>query len=278
MLVLKRLLRLHDGRHHSAAMTRPIVANRLGKSRRQFLCGCTACIVSSALQASAQQNTLDQGCFLSPPSKDRALDSNLFNGIGRMDFSDTTGDPEFDRTFGRAIIRLSGFFGEQPAFGIVSGDQHDNAFAIPDSMPGAGYGIVGFGSTMLEDLKSFDESGMAIMAIVAHEFGHVAQFRRDVMDELNDGQGNVRRSELHADYLTGCYLGWMKRNNPEISVRLAGRFMEVIGDTDFSSEHHHGTPAERLLSVETGFALAKADDLSFENYFQRGKAFVLSTF
>ncbi|MBI1254612.1 MAG: hypothetical protein GC196_09755 [Hyphomonas sp.] len=219
------------------------------------------------------------GCFLNAPAQSRQLDEFISRGIGRRDFASTTGDPDFDRQFGRAIIRLAGFFGEQPAFGIVSdADDHDNAWAMPQTPPGAEFGTVGFGSTMLAKLRDFDPSGMAIMAIVAHEFGHIAQYRRSAIAELNQGQPNVRRSELHADYLTGCYLGWMKRNEPRISVRLAGKFMEGIGDNDVNSQHHHGTHDERIASVEAGFALAKTEDLVFEDYFSLGKAHILRTY
>lgn len=218
------------------------------------------------------------GCFLNTPAQGRQLDEFISRGIGRQDFAETTGDAEFDRVFGRAIIKLAGFFGEQPAFGIVNDEHHDNAWAMAQTPPGARFGTVGFGSTMLNKLREFDASGMAIMAIVAHEFSHIAQYRRNVMGELNAGQTSVRRSELHADYLTGCYLGWIKRNQPAVSVRLAGQFMEAIGDTNFSSEHHHGTHAERIASVEAGFALAKAEDLAFEDYFVRGKTYILQAY
>ncbi|HAY08133.1 MAG TPA: hypothetical protein PKV67_02050 [Hyphomonas sp.] len=245
-------------------------------SRRGFICGCLVCGTLQA--AGAQPVPGSAGCFLNAPAQSRKLDEFISRGIGRQDFASTTGDPDFDRQFGRAIIRLAGFFGERPAFGIVNDEHHDNAWAMPQTPPGAEFGTVGFGSTMLAKLRDFDPSGMAIMAIVAHEFAHVAQYRRGAIAELNRGQQNVRRSELHADYLTGCYLGWIKRNQPLVSVRLAGQFMEAIGDTNVASENHHGTHAERIASVETGFALAKAEDLAFEEYFDRGKAYILRTF
>ncbi len=245
-------------------------------SRRGFMCGCLACGLVQPVRAQTVPGS--GGCFLNAPSQSHQLDAFRSRGIGRLDFAETTGDPDFDRALGRAIIKLAGFFGEQPAFGIVNDEHHDNAWAMDQTPPGATFGTVGFGSTMLEKLRKFDASGMAIMAIVAHEFGHIAQYRRNVMGELNGGQTSVRRSELHADYLTGCYLGWVKRNEPRVSVRLAGQFMEAIGDTNFSSEHHHGTPEERYASVDAGFVLAKAQDLAFDDYFARGKAYVLRTF
>jgi hypothetical protein len=199
-------------------------------------------------------------------------------GLNREDWLESTGDRDFDRALGRAIIRLSEFFGEKPAFGIVEGEEHNNAFALRKAGPGAKFGTVGFGRTMLEDLRARDPSGMSILAIIAHEFGHIAQYRRQVMEELNAGSHSVRRSELHADFLTGCYLGRTKRREPRVSVRLAGQFMESIGDNLTESEHHHGTHQERLASVEAGFNLALETPLAFEAYFNQGKAYILATF
>ncbi len=249
-------------------------------TRRLFVGGSAcACIgAGHGLIVTAQSVPMSEGCFLSATRADSGYQQVISRGIARQTFFQTTGDKVFDRQLGRAIIRLSGFFGEQPAFGIVDGGEHDNAFALPREGGNAEFGTVGIGRTLLNRLKEEDASGVSILALVAHEFGHVAQFRRDAIAELNAGENTVRKSELHADYLTGCYLGWLKRNEPRVRVISAGRFMESIGDSAVTSKDHHGTPAERLRSTEAGFASAYERDQPFETHFNDGKSFVLNTF
>lgn len=249
-------------------------------TRRLFVGGSACACVGGAhgLIATAQVIASSEGCFLNAARADSGYQQVISRGIARQTFFQTTGDEIFDRQLGRAIIRLAGFFGEQPAFGIVEGGEHDNAFALPREGGNAEFGTVGIGRTLLNRLKDEDASGVSILALVAHEFGHVAQFRRDAIPVLNAGEDTVRKSELHADYLTGCYLGWLKRNEPRVRVISAGRFMESIGDTATHSKNHHGTPAERLQATEAGFASAYEGDQPFEVYFNDGKSFILQTF
>lgn len=250
-------------------------------SRRQFVGGAACCgCMGSSLSALAQTEVVlsAEGCFLNGGRADDGYEQVISRGIARQTFYDTTGDKAFDRQLGRAIIKLAGFFEEQPAFGIVDGREHDNAFAMPRTGGASQLGTVGVGRTLLNRLKEEDETGMAILALIAHEFGHVSQFRRDAIKVLNAGETTVRKSELHADYLTGCYLGWLKRNEPRLRVISAGRFMESIGDHAVNSKDHHGTPAERLTATEAGFELAYQEARSFESYFDAGQSFVLKTF
>lgn len=69
-----------------------------------------------------------------------------------------------------------------------------------------------FGQTMFHDLLDrYTDQGMAVLAVCAHEFGHIAQFRAGVRDRLLRGQRTVKRMELHADLLSGYFLGYRKR-------------------------------------------------------------------
>lgn len=249
-------------------------------TRRLFV-GGSACACAGGVHgliANAQVLASSEGCFLNAARADSGYQQVISRGIARQTFFQTTGDEVFDRQLGQAIIRLASFFGEQPAFGIVDGGEHDNAFALPREGGNSEFGTVGIGRTLLNRLKDEDASGVSILALVAHEFGHVAQFRRDAIAVLNEGEDTVRKSELHADYLTGCYLGWLKRNEPRVRVISAGRFMESIGDKAVTSKNHHGTPDERLRATEAGFASAYEDDQSFDAYFDDGKSFILTAF
>jgi hypothetical protein len=61
--------------------------------------------------------------------------------------------------------------------------------------------------------------------------------------------------ELHADYLSGFYLGLRKRADPSITLLAAGALFRYLGDLDVNSRDHHGTPDERIEAAEAGFAV-----------------------
>jgi hypothetical protein len=77
------------------------------------------------------------------------------------------------------------------------------------------------------------------------EFTHIMQFQ-------HAWQETGRRPELHADCVSGWSLslrgrwGWG-------TLGAALRVLYQIGDYQFNSPNHHGTPDERLNAANTGF-------------------------
>jgi predicted metalloprotease len=133
------------------------------------------------------------------------------------------------------------------------------------------------GRTLFQDLlRRFDDGGIAILAVIAHEFSHIAQYRRRVFDTLVGGSGRAVRAELHADFMTGYYLGLRKADNPSLSIRTAGVALYQIGDYAFNNRDHHGTPAQRVAAAEEGFKLAN-NKRSFVNAFNEGVNWILAT-
>ena len=91
---------------------------------------------------------------------------------------------------------------------------------------------------------------MAVSYVVAHEYGHNVQLER----------GELGRSpmalptELNADCLAGTWLGWdygQGRVSSE-GIQQVLDAAEAVGDFDYLSPQHHGTPAQRRDAVETG--------------------------
>jgi len=232
---------------------------------------CGVCAGAPAAEAGAR------GCIL---PKDGL--SKLSSTLELRELSErlitTSGDPQIDRGLGRALVRLSRMFDERPGFGFVSDDDSPNAYASRESQVPGTWGTVLFGRTLFNDLLSHKkDKGIAVLAVAAHEFGHVAQFRSGLEDELLRGQKTVKRLELHADFMSGYFLGTRKREDPSISVWAAGKTFYEIGDFQYNNRGHHGTPDERVRAAESGFKYgSRAED--YKTTFRAGADFVLETF
>jgi hypothetical protein len=83
--------------------------------------------------------------------------------------------------------------------------------------------------------------------------------------------------ELHADFLSGYFLGTRKREDSTISVWAAGKTFYEIGDYQYNNRNHHGTPDERVLAAETGFKYGSRAT-SYAETFRAGADFVLQNF
>ena len=191
----------------------------------------------------------------------------------------TTGDAALDRVLGRALVRLSVLFSERPGFGFFDDSDGPNAYATDRTQVRGTWGTVFFGQTLFKDLMGrYQDQGLAVMAVAAHEFGHIAQFRSGVDRQLLRNQFTVKRVELHADFLSGYFLGVRKRQRPSISVWAAGHTLYRIGDYEFHNPKHHGTPDERVAAAETGFKLGYDERAEFGQAFSRGVEHILTEF
>lgn len=190
--------------------------------------------------------------------------------------ADSTGDAALDSLLGRALVKLSALFGQRPGFGFVDDWGAPNAYATDETLVPGTWGTVLYGTNLFrQTLAAYDDGGMAVMCIVAHEFGHIAQYAYGLDRRLLQGQPTVRRVELHADYLAGWYLGRRKAEQPDLVLWAAGDMLFRIGDYAFNDWNHHGTPDQRVAAAEAGFALAADGQAAFEPAFERGVEWVL---
>jgi predicted metalloprotease len=151
-----------------------------------------------------------------------------------------------------------------------------NAFATPErtDIPGT-WGTIGFGTTLFQrEMGQFDPYGSTIIAVVAHEFGHIWAMRKGMMDKLNEGQKTVKRSELHADFLAGYFLGSRKRAAPNISLQAAGDLFHRIGDNNIDFPGHHGKAEERVAAAEEGFKLSYVQNRDSQHAFAAGLEYI----
>ena len=219
-----------------------------------------------------------RGCIIDRGRGRNFASERDFIGSGmQADISETTGDASLDKALGRALVRISQEFGETPGFGFIDDGVNGNAFASPEIVVPGTWGTVMFGRTLFRDLMDRYSDGIAVIAVAAHEFGHIAQFRSGIDSQLLVGQQNVRRVELHADFISGYFLGRRKADNPNLRLWSAGETLYRIGDYAFNDRNHHGTPDERTTAAEAGFAYAN-DHSNFGQAFRYGAEYILRKF
>ncbi len=94
---------------------------------------------------------------------------------------------------------------------------------------------------------------LPVIAILAHEFGHQLQFSYGWIREDAD---TSRDTELEADGWSGFYLALAYASIPNIDMTSALKQFIEIGDYNFNSPSHHGTPRQRASMFIAGFQTA----------------------
>lgn len=181
--------------------------------------------------------------------------------LSRIDNSsanvDKSGNPRLDRSLGYLLADLASKFKVRPGFGYFDDRGSPNALALPDSRLSASTGTVLFGREMMSTHINNANGDMFIMGICAHEFAHIVQFFSGYYERLSKGQQTKKLVELHADFLSGYYIGLRKINYASAELISLGRTWESIGDSSYTDPQHHGTPEERLQAVENGYRFAR---------------------
>jgi hypothetical protein len=153
-------------------------------------------------------------------------------------------------------LNLVSTFALSPRLFFLNDDHGANAYATPEVANALGLdGTVLFGRRMILEQFQRDPSGASVIAVMAHEFGHLAQFRGGLRE-------TGKRPELHADFMAGWYMSLRGRHawanlQPALQV-----FYNL--DYEFNSPAHHGTPQERLAAAQAGFVSGASN--SFHAY------------
>lgn len=170
------------------------------------------------------------------------------------EISKTLGDPYNDTGYAHEIFNLSRAFSVQPGFFVCRENGAPNAFATPETVELGTIGSVFLGMSLAQSelRRSGQYNNFTLPAILAHEVGHIVQFR-----ERN--RLTTKLKELQADYLAGWYMANRDRGVArwsETSVQQNMSTFYGLGDYDYNNQDHHGTPDERLAAVLAGFRSA----------------------
>lgn len=223
--------------------------------------------------------TLDLGCRTCPAGsitvvRNVLCATNSFSGLEIGDVHKTTGDRDLDQSLIAEMTKQSAFFGYRPAFILYSGGEK-NAAATPDPWPEIPntHGTILYNVEMLrEQLKASTWGGAILAGVIAHEFGHIYQDFSGRMAELRALDATVRFIELHADYLSGFYMGGKFST---IDVRPYADAFFKFGDYGFTNPDHHGTPEERYFVLKAGYNLRlRNPDLHVSRAATEGQSFL----
>jgi predicted metalloprotease len=76
---------------------------------------------------------------------------------------------------------------------------------------------------------------------------------KQILKYLTTLYNNVKRTELHADFMSGYYTGCLKISDANYPAAIVPLTHYDLGDNDSNSHDHHGTPEERASAVQEGF-------------------------
>jgi len=188
-----------------------------------------------------------------------------------------SGNRDFDFATAQSLSRMSEVFKVLPSFRYFKFGNSDNAFATPIKIDQGRDGSILFGRDLLFKLMAKEEGPeTAFAAVLAHEYGHILQFKLGINNILQQQAKNVRASELHADFLSGYFAGIRKLEMPDFKAAIFAVNQYSVGDYEASSNEHHGTPEERARSVVMGFKTAYNEKLPLMDAVLFGAKYVLS--
>jgi hypothetical protein len=156
------------------------------------------------------------------------------------------------------FMQTQGDFYDNPLWTLnafaFSGDGETDPFiaALPDKL------IMGDGIIDAYDAIGLGDVGIRV--IMAHEFGHHVQYELGVFDTgPTDPAEATRRTELMADAMA-AYYGTHKKGLALNKKRVADALLSfyTVGDCQFDSPGHHGTPLQRERAADWGADLAAA--------------------
>lgn len=150
-------------------------------------------------------------------------------------------------------------FGVLPGFAFFEENGSPNALAssidfLGQSDPSNSRpdGTVLLGLNLLDQLMGFDiHPDAAVVAVCAHEFGHILSFRNGMIRELKPNKDTSPfRAEQFADFISGYYAGVRKLEDPDFPAVVFTHAIETYGGGA------HGTSIQRTEAVMEGFKQA----------------------
>jgi hypothetical protein len=234
----------------------------MNSNRRKFLKGSalfTAALLCSRHVCAGTKN-LPKACSL--------RGGLTANGIELLT---TSGNSDLDRSINLELSHVAETFNVLPGFGFYDDSDSPNAFALDEDLIVNTKGTVIFGKQLLSDeLAQQSWGGLAVAGFIAHEFGHIFQYQSKFYSLLTQAQSTDRLLELHADYLAGYYLGLKRLRSGEMDIKAFLDSLYLMGDTDFNSPEHHGTPIEREQVMLAGYKIGLTNNNNIQQVAEMG--------
>jgi len=245
--------------------------------RRTFIHSGACAVCLGAGKASAEPGY--HGCTLQAAEMASRVDSSagppaygLAPAIPRGEVHGSS-DSLFDQALAVSLLKISNVFSVLPGFAF-SERVKLNAFASRNTALGRTDGSVVFGNSLYREIigrREYPEVG--IVAICAHEFGHIVQYRYGI-DRILIVNNSVKRLELHADFLAGYFAGRRKLEMSDFPAAVFALTQYSFGDSNYGDPDHHGTSNERGAAVVAGFDSAYRARESFAAALETGIRYV----
>lgn len=190
-----------------------------------------------------------QGCYFG----DSTLPTNNLRS--------NSGNPQFDAINQREYELLVKIFNVRPNFFYLMDQGAPNAYATPE-ISNTNYpdGTVMLGFSLVQDecLNSPSGTCSSIPIILAHEFGHILDFKYPT------GLSG-KHKELFADYIAGSYLYHRANTFGWLNIQEVANSFFSKGGYDFNNPNFHGTPQERYSCLDAGYRLSQQYAANGEN-------------
>jgi hypothetical protein len=240
-----------------SSFSQSVLMERAVISKRAFLqvAANAAVAAGGCLCCSAAPRKENEGCLLSREEFERLhpVGAISYKVTGKEPLVLKSGIPELDLAIAQTLVKLVDVFQVHPGFAFYEDGDDPNAYATDNTRLNGADGTVLQGLNDLRNFfKTYQHPDVAIATTLAHEFGHILQYKRGLLKIVNLGRTTKVRSELQADYLAGYFIGLRKRERPSLPAAVAAMSLYDIGSRDVDTRSH-GTPKERGQAFERGY-------------------------
>jgi hypothetical protein len=252
-------------------------------TRRSLLKAGSAGLLAAhcSVCAADQPSRRTVGCLLAPEDADTI--KSKASPVWEYSISDAeapilkSGNAMFDLALAQTLAKIAKAFDVLPSFAFYDDSGSPNAFATTRVTLDRNDGSVFFGLGLLKRMMSLPEAPeVAVATVSAHEFGHILQYKHNLIDRVTAGQPTVKRCELQADYFAGYFSGLRKLQQPSYPAAVAAVAQFSVGDTQFASPSHHGTPQERGAATARGFEASYREKKSLSDAIEESCNYVMT--
>lgn len=253
----------------------------IGMSRREVVLGGLLTIAWGGMSTCSCHANVNlsraSGCYVpreEAPDFFKLTNTAQTFAFGSEEIEPRSGNRQLDRALAQTLARLSRTFDVLPGFAYYRDSDGENALATPEPLLQRTDGTVLFGLGMLQLLLSRPEHPDAsIVAVCAHEFGHIVGYKTGLINQLSPDRNDPFRAEQHADYLAGFFAGLRKIDRSSFPAVVFATTQRSFGG---STRGSHGTSEERAEAVVEGFKAAFERRVSVSEGIQQGFQFAMS--
>lgn len=230
--------------------------------RRRVLLGGLLTLLGAAFSTSDRAAAADDSRFTGCWIPRKKVSGYFARSSGAMLFGDGTGSlqqrsniPGLDYALAQSLGMIARAFDVHPAFAFYpDGRGQENARATPERLLENADGTVLFGLDLLQELLARPDHGDAsVVAVCAHEFGHIVSYKNGDIEQLAPDPNQPFRAEQYADFMSGYFAGRRKLERPDFPAVVFATTCRSFGGGN------HGTGEQRGEAVQEGFLTAYRD-------------------